>query len=56
LGVIIYSRTRTYPVKIVADYALESTNKVTVTQDNWRVFESVEEIDTGLIFFPGDLV
>ena len=36
--------------------ALESTVRVTITQDKWIVFEPAEEADTGLIFYPGGLV
>ena len=56
LGVLIWSRTGTYPAKMVAETALESTGKVTITQDQWIVFEPNEETDTGLIFYPGGLV
>jgi hypothetical protein len=56
LGLIVWSKTGTYPARMVALSALESTDRVTITQDKWIVFESVEEADTGLIFYPGGLV
>jgi len=56
LGVLIWSRTGTYPAKIVAETALKSTDRVTITQDRWIVFEPNQETDTGLIFYPGGLV
>ena len=56
LGIIVWSRTGTYPARAVAISALESTDKVTITQDKWIVFEPVEETDIGLIFYPGGLV
>lgn len=56
LGVIVWSKTGTYPARKVAFSALESTDRVTITQDKWIVFEPVEETDTGLIFYPGGLV
>jgi len=56
LGVLIWSITGTYPASTVAATALESTDRVPVTQDRWIVFESNQETDTGLIFYPGGLV
>jgi hypothetical protein len=56
LGLLVWSSTGTYPARMVALSALESTERVTITQDNWIVFEPVEETDTGLIFYPGGLV
>jgi hypothetical protein len=41
---------------MVALSALESTDRVTVTQDKWIVFTPVKETETGLIFYPGGLV
>jgi hypothetical protein len=41
---------------MVALSALESTGRVTITQDKWIVFEPDQETDTGLIFYPGGLV
>ena len=56
LGVLIWSRTGTYPARMVAMSTLESTDRVTITQDRWIVFEPDQETDTGLIFYPGGLV
>ena len=56
LGMLIWSKTGTYPARMVALSALESTEKVAVTHDKWIVFEPVEETGTGLIFYPGGLV
>ena len=56
MGTYVWSRTGTYPARMVALSALESTDKVTVTQDKWIVFEPNEETETGLIFYPGGLV
>jgi hypothetical protein len=56
LGMLVWSRTGTYPARMVAMSALESTDRVTITQDKWIVFESDEETETGLIFYPGGLV
>ena len=56
LGMLVWSKTGTYPAKMVALSALESTDRVTITQDKWIVFEPVEETEIGLIFYPGGLV
>ena len=56
LGLLIWSNTGTYPAKEVAMSALESTGRVTVTQDRWIIFTPVEMGETGLIFYPGGLV
>jgi hypothetical protein len=56
LGILVWSITGTYPARTVALSALESTDRVTVTQDKWIVFEPDTETDTGLIFYPGGLV
>jgi len=56
LGMLVWVKTGTYPARMVALSALESTDSVTITQDKWIVFESVKETDTGLIFYPGGLV
>ena len=56
LGMLVWSKTGTYPAKMVALSALESTDRVTITQEKWIVFEPVKESDTGLIFYPGGLV
>ena len=56
LGMIIWSKTGTYPARGVALSALESTSRITVTQDKWITFTPVEKVETGLIFYPGGLV
>jgi len=56
LGILVWSITGTYPARTVALSALESTDRVTVTQDKWIVFEPDKKTDTGLIFYPGGLV
>ena len=56
LGMLVWSKTGTYPARTVALSALESTDSVTITQDKWIVFEPDMETDTGLIFYPGGLV
>ena len=56
LGMLVWSKTGTYPARMVALSALESTDSVTITQDKWIVFTPVTETDTGLIFYPGGLV
>ncbi|HEY60161.1 MAG TPA: alpha/beta hydrolase [Anaerolineae bacterium] len=56
LGLLVWSKTGTYPARTIAFSALESTNRVTITQDKLIIFTPVEEMDTGLIFYPGGLV
>ena len=56
LGMVIWSKTGTYPARSVALSALESTDRVTITQGKWITFTPVEEAETGLIFYPGGLV
>ena len=56
LGLVVWSKTGTYPARVVALSALESTDRVTITQDKWIVFEPAEETEIGLIFYPGGLV
>ena len=56
LGMIIWSETGTYPARGVALSALESTESVTITKERWITFTPVEEVATGLIFYPGGLV
>ena len=50
LGMIVWSKTGTYPARMDALSALESTDRVTITQDKWIAFEPVEEADTGFFF------
>ena len=56
LGIVIWAKTGTYPSRMVALSAIESTEMVTITQDKWTTFTPVEEVKTGLIFYPGGLV
>jgi hypothetical protein len=56
LGMLVWVKTGTYLAGWVALSALESTDRVTITQDKWIVFTPVEETETGLIFYPGGLV
>ena len=56
LGVLVWAKTGTYPARAVALSTLESTDRVTITQDKWIVFAPGEETETGLIFYPGGLV
>ncbi len=56
LGMLVWSKTGTYPARMVALSALESTDMVTITQDKWIIFEPNKETETGLIFYPGGLV
>ena len=56
VGMFVWSKTGTYPARAVALSALESTNRVTVTQDEWITFTPAEKAEKGLIFYPGGLV
>lgn len=56
LGLFLWSKIGTYPAQDVALSALESTDRVTVTQDKTIVFTPVEDTMTGLVFYPGGLV
>jgi hypothetical protein len=56
IGLVVWSRTGTYPAKSVALSALESSDAVTVTQDEFIVFTPSTETQTGLVFYPGGLV
>lgn len=56
LGLIIWSKTSTYPARSVAQTALQSTDLVTVTQNKFIVFTPHQKTQTGLIFYPGGLV
>ena len=56
LGLVVWSKIGTYPARSVASSALESTDRVTITQGKWITFTPVEEVKTGLIFYPGGLV
>ena len=56
LAMLVWARTGTYPARAVALSALESTDRVTSTQDKWIEFTPGEETETGLIFYPGGLV
>jgi hypothetical protein len=56
IGMLVWSKTGTYPARTVALSALESTGRVNITQDKLIVFTPVEETDIGMIFYPGGLV
>jgi hypothetical protein len=56
LGVLVWAKTGTYPARAVALSTLESTDRVTITQDNYIAFTPAEKTETGLIFYPGGLV
>ena len=56
LGLIIWAKTGTLNSKGTAAAALISTDRVTVTQDQWIVFKPSIDTDIGLIFYPGGLV
>jgi hypothetical protein len=56
LGTLVWVKTGTYPARAVALSALESTNSVTITQDEFIAFKPVEKTEIGLIFYPGGLV
>ena len=56
LGLLVWSKARTYPARTVALSALKSTDSVAVTQDDYIVFKPFKDTKTGLIFYPGGLV
>ena len=56
VGMVVWSKTGTYPARQAALSALESTEGVTVTREKWIVFTPAEKADKGLIFYPGGLV
>lgn len=56
LGMIVWSKIGTYPARMVALSALESSDSVIVTQNQYIAFTPVEKTETGLIFYPGGLV
>lgn len=56
LGLFLWSTISTYPARDLALSALESTDRVTVTQDKTIVFVPVEDAKIGLVFYPGGLV
>ena len=55
-GLLVWSKTGTYPARAVALSALKSTDSITVRQDKYIEFIPAEETETGLIFYPGGLV
>jgi hypothetical protein len=56
LGMLVWARTGTYSAGAVALSALESTDRVIVTQDEFITFAPVKKTETGFIFYPGGLV
>jgi hypothetical protein len=56
LGLLVWSSTSAYPARQVALSALNSSESVTVTQDQWITFTPFSMAEKGLIFYPGGLV
>jgi hypothetical protein len=56
LGMLVWAETGTYPARTVALSALESTDRVRITQGKLITFTPFEKPETGLIFYPGGLV
>jgi len=56
LGLYIWSRTGTYPARPVALAAMQSSQTVTVADDEIISFSPTEPAHTGIIFYPGGLV
>ncbi|KAA3643243.1 MAG: alpha/beta hydrolase [Chloroflexi bacterium] len=55
-GLFIWSATSTYPAGEMALAALEPSETVRVSQDDWITFSPENPSETGLIFYPGGLV
>jgi hypothetical protein len=55
-GIFIWAKLGTRHAKEIALAALESTDRVMVTQEQWIVFEPISYTEIGLIFYPGGLV
>ena len=55
-GMVIWSKTSTYPARETALDALNASESVGITQDEWIIFTPEKPSDTGLIFYPGGLV
>lgn len=56
LGMVTWATLGARPAQDVALAAMESSENVTVRQDDWIVFEPASKPDTGIIFYPGGLV
>ena len=56
LGMIVWSKTGTYDAGDTALAALESSETVAVSQDQWIVFDPQTDPQIGVIFYPGGLV
>ena len=56
LGLLVWSKTGTYPAREVALSALKSTDRGNRNTGQIHRVYPVEETDTGLIFYPGGLV
>ena len=56
LGLLLWSKTGTYPARDVALAALESSAGISVTKGKTIVFTPLEDTEIGLIFYPGGLV
>jgi len=55
-GMVIWSKTSTYPAGETSLDALEPSESVSITQDEWIIFTPEKPSVTGLIFYPGGLV
>lgn len=53
---MIWARTGEREAQATALAALESTDDLFITQDEWIVFDPIAETEIGLIFYPGGLV
>jgi hypothetical protein len=56
LSLFLWSKTGTYPARDIAVSVMQSTDRVSVTQEKNIVFTPSEQTETGLIFYPGGLV
>ncbi len=56
LGMVIWARTGEREAQATAVAALESTESLMITQENWIVFDPVVDTEVGMIFYPGGLV
>jgi len=52
VGLFLWSATSTYPAHEVALASLESTDKVTVSQDKWIAFTPKQKADNGFSSIP----
>ena len=47
LGMLVWANTGTYPARAVALSALESTDRIAITQDKFITFTPLEKAETG---------